>query len=121
MSYDNAFKFFSYGAGPSITMSSSMPVTIKGPLLLLLALFLASPVIAEEVPAPSIQGKYLNVTFELHGLDESARILKKASLDLAKKISQIDPDPVQIVAPKYFHSQGARKVLMPALATLRLP
>jgi len=93
MSYDNAIKFVPYGAGPSITMNSSMLVTIRTQLLLLLALFLASPVIAEEVSAPSIQEKYLNVTFELHGLDESARILKKASLDLAKKISQIDPDP----------------------------
>ena len=74
-------------------MNSSMLVTIKAPLILLVALFLASPVIAEEVPASSIQEKYINVTFELHGLDESARILKKASLDLAKKISQIDPDP----------------------------
>jgi len=93
MSHDNAIKFVPYGAGPSITMNSSMLVTIRTQLLLLLALFLASPVIAEEVPAPSIQGKYLNFTFELHGLDESASVLKKASLDLAKKISQIDPDP----------------------------
>ncbi len=74
-------------------MNSSMLVTIKAQLLLLLALFLTSPVIAEEAPVSSIQEKYINVTFELHGLDESAGILKKASLDLAKKISQIDPDP----------------------------
>jgi hypothetical protein len=93
MSYDNAIKFTPYGIGPSITMNSSMLVTIKGQLLLLLALFLASPVIAEEVPASSTQGKHINVTLELHGLDESARILKKASLDLANKISQIDPHP----------------------------
>jgi len=48
---------------------------------------------AEEIPIPSNQGKFINVTFELHGLDESARILKKASLNLAKKINQIDPNP----------------------------
>ena len=74
-------------------MNLSMLVTIKARLFLLLALFLAPPVMAEEVPVPSNQGKFINVTFELHGLDESARILKKASLDLAKKISQIDPHP----------------------------
>jgi hypothetical protein len=95
-SYGNAIKFSPYDAGPSITMNSSMLVTINAQLLLLLALFLASPVIAEEVPASSIQEKYINITFELHGLDESARILKKASLDLAKKISQIDPDPEEM-------------------------
>ena len=70
-----------------------MLVTIKARLFLLLALFLAPPVMAEEVPVPPNQGKFINVTFELHGLDDSARILKKASLDLAKKINQIDPDP----------------------------
>ncbi|MFA9419188.1 MAG: hypothetical protein ACERLB_03475 [Gammaproteobacteria bacterium] len=48
---------------------------------------------AEEVPIPANQGKFINVTFELHGLDESASILKKASLNLAKKISKIDPNP----------------------------
>ena len=74
-------------------MYLSMLVTIKAQLFLLLALFLAPPVVAEEVPVPSNQGKFINVTFELHGLDESARILKKASLDLANKISQIDPNP----------------------------
>jgi len=70
-----------------------MLVTIKARLPLLLALFMASPVMAEEVSTPSSQDKFINVTFELHGLDESARILKKASLDLAKKLDQIDPDP----------------------------
>ena len=70
-----------------------MLATINARLLLLLALFLASPVMAEEVSTPSDQSNFINVTFELHGLDESARVFKKASLDLAKKISQIDPDP----------------------------
>jgi hypothetical protein len=87
-------------------MNSSMLVTIKAQLILLLAFFMASPVIAEEVPAPPIQGKYINVTFELHGLDESARILKKASLDLAKKISQIDPDPEKMT-PKQLQALSA--------------
>ena len=91
MSYDNAIKFIPYGAGPSITMNSSMLATLKAQLFLLVALFLASPVIAEEAPASSIQGKYINITFELHGLDESAGILKKASLDLANKISKALP------------------------------
>lgn len=74
-------------------MNLSMLVTIKAQLLILLALFLAPPVMAEEVPIPANQGKFINVTFELHGLDESASILKKASLNLAKKISKIDPNP----------------------------
>jgi len=74
-------------------MNLSMLVTVKARLFLLLSLFLAPPVMAEEVPVPSNPGKFINVTFELHGLDESARILKKASLDLAKKINQLDPHP----------------------------
>ena len=74
-------------------MYLSMLVTIKAQLFLLLTLFLAPPVMAEEVPIPYNQDKFINVTFELHGLEESARILKKASLNLAKKINQIDPNP----------------------------
>jgi len=74
-------------------MNLFMLVIIKARLFLLLALFLAPPAMAEEVPVPANQGKFINVTFELHGLDESAKILKKASLDLTNKISQIDPNP----------------------------
>lgn len=70
-----------------------MLVTIKAQLLLVLALMLASPVMAVEVSTSANQGKYINVTLEIHGLDESAKIFKKASLDLAKRLDQIDPDP----------------------------
>lgn len=62
----------------------------------MLAFLLTSPVMAEEVPASSNQGKYINLTFEIYGLGESARLLKNAALDLAKKISQIDPDPEEM-------------------------
>jgi DNA-binding ferritin-like protein len=73
-----------------------MLITFKVSLFLLLSLCLVSPVIAEQVPASANQGKYIDVTFEIYGLDESAGLLKKASQDLAKKLSQIDPNPEEM-------------------------
>ncbi len=73
-----------------------MLITFKVSLFLLLSLSLVSPVIAEQVPASAKQGKYINVTFEIYGLDESAGLLKKASQDLAKKLSQIEPNPEEM-------------------------
>jgi hypothetical protein len=70
-----------------------MPVTFKPYLFLIVTLFLASPVIAEEVSTDSVQEKYVNITFEINGLGESATQLKKATLSLAKKLNQMDPDP----------------------------
>jgi hypothetical protein len=69
-----------------------MLITVKTRLFLLLALLLASPLMATETPDSANQGKYINVTFELYGLEESARVLKKASLELAERLNQIDPN-----------------------------
>ncbi|MCZ6798429.1 MAG: hypothetical protein O7D36_10855 [Gammaproteobacteria bacterium] len=73
-----------------------MLIYLKAQLLVMLALLLASPVVAEQVPDSSNQGKYINITFEIYGLDESASLLKNAALDLAKKISHLDPDPEEM-------------------------
>jgi hypothetical protein len=70
-----------------------MPVTFKSYLFLIVTLFLVSPVIAEEASSDSVQEKYVNITFEINGLGESATQLKKATLSLAKKLNQMDPDP----------------------------
>ena len=80
----------------SITMGSIMLITFKALLLLILTLSLASPVIAEEIPTPSNLEKYVNITFEVHGLEESAEVLKEASINLATRLSQIDPDPEEM-------------------------
>jgi hypothetical protein len=69
-----------------------MLITVKTRLFLLLALLLASPLMATETSDSANQGKYINVTFELYGLEESARVLKKASLELAERLNQIDPN-----------------------------
>ncbi len=66
--------------------------TFKARLLFMLALFLALPLMAEESPDKADQGKYINVTFEFHGLEEATSVLKKAALDLAKRLDQIDPN-----------------------------
>ena len=66
--------------------------TFKARLLFMLALFLASPLMAEETPDKADQGKYINVTIEFHGLEEATSVLKKAALDLAKRLNQIDPN-----------------------------
>lgn len=87
-------------------MKFSMLVTIKAQILVVLALFLASPVFAQESSTSSGQERYINVTFEMHGLDESAEIIKKASLDLAKKINQFDPDPEKMT-PQQLQALGA--------------
>ncbi|RKZ94344.1 MAG: hypothetical protein DRQ46_10095 [Gammaproteobacteria bacterium] len=68
-------------------------LTLKTQLLLILALFLTLPAVAEDASTSSNPEKYINITFEIYGLDESANLLKNASLDLAKKLSQLDPDP----------------------------
>ena len=47
---------------------------------------------AEEIPDAANQGKYINVTIEFHGLEEATSVLKKAALDLAKRLNQIDPN-----------------------------
>jgi hypothetical protein len=70
-----------------------MPVTFKPYLFLIVTLFLVSPVIAEEASSDSVQEKYVNITLEINGLGESATQLKKATLSLAKKLNQMDPDP----------------------------
>ena len=69
-----------------------MLITVKTRLFLMLALLLALPLMAEEVPDTAIQGKYINVIFEFHGLEEATSALKEASLGLAKRINQIDPN-----------------------------
>ena len=69
-----------------------MLITIKAQLLFVLILSLASPVIAEVISSSSNLPKFINVTFEIHGLGESAETIKKASRNLAEKLSQIDPD-----------------------------
>jgi hypothetical protein len=66
--------------------------TFKARLLFMLALFLASPLMAEETPDKADQGKYINVTIEFHGLEEATSVLKKAALELAKRLDQIDPN-----------------------------
>ena len=70
--------------------------TFKARLFLMLTLLLASPLMATETPDSANQGKYINVTFEIYGLEESARVLKKASLELAERLGQIDPDPEEM-------------------------
>ena len=70
-----------------------MPVTSKTYLFLVFTFFLSSPVIAEEVSTYSVQEKYVNITFEINGLGESAAQLKKATRTLATKLNQMDPDP----------------------------
>ena len=70
--------------------------TFKARLFLMLTLLLASPLMATETLDAANQGKYINVTFEIYGLEESARVLKKASLELAERLSQIDPDPKEM-------------------------
>jgi hypothetical protein len=70
-----------------------MPVTFRSYLFLIVTLFLASPVIAEEVSTDSAPEKYVNITFEINGLGESAVQLKKATRALATKLNQMDPDP----------------------------
>ncbi len=69
-----------------------MLITVKTRLFLILALLLALPLMAEEVPDTAIQGKYINVIFEFHGLEEATSALKEASLGLATRINQIDPN-----------------------------
>ena len=66
--------------------------TFKARLFLMLALLLALPLMAEEIPDAANQGKYINVTIEFHGLEEATSVLKKAALDLAKRLNQIDPN-----------------------------
>jgi hypothetical protein len=70
-----------------------MLTNFKSRQLLLLVLFIASPVMADQAPAASDPEKFINIRFEFHGLNESNRPLKEASLDLAERLSQIDPDP----------------------------
>ena len=79
-----------------ITMESIMLNIFKVQLLLILASFLVLPAMAENAPIPPSPEKYINVTFEIYGLDESAKLLKNASLDLAEKLSQLDPDPEEM-------------------------
>ena len=66
--------------------------------LLMLVFFMASPVMSEETPVSPSTEKYINIKFELHGLNESNRPVKEAALDLAEKLSQIDPDPENMTA-----------------------
>lgn len=70
--------------------------TFKARLFLMLTLLLASPLMATETPDSANQGKYINVTIEFHGLEEATSALKKAVLELAEKLSQIDPDPEEM-------------------------
>ncbi|MGK0441728.1 MAG: hypothetical protein ACJA0N_001529 [Pseudohongiellaceae bacterium] len=58
--------------------------------LVMLGLSFAFPVMADEASVPSSPEKFINVTFELHGLDESAKTIKEASLALATKVDQIE-------------------------------
>jgi len=74
----------------------SIMLTFKTQLLLILALSQTLPAMAEEASTSSNPEKYINVTFEIYGLDESAKLLKNASLDLAKNLSQLDPDPEEM-------------------------
>ena len=66
--------------------------TFKARLFLMLTLLLAPPLMATETPDAANQGKYINVTIEFHGLEEATSVLKKAALDLAKRLNQIDPN-----------------------------
>ena len=75
-----------------------MPVTSKTYLILIVAFFLSSPVIAGGVSTDSVQEKYVNITFEINGLGESAAQLKKAARTLATKLNQMDPNPEDMTA-----------------------
>ena len=75
-----------------------MPVTSKTYLILIFAFFLSSPVIAGGVSTDSVQEKYVNITFEINGLGESAAQLKKAARTLATKLNQMDPNPEDMTA-----------------------
>ena len=61
-----------------------------------LALWL--PLMAIASPEPSSAStvspnKYINVSIELHGLDDSAKLIRAASQDLANKVAQIELEP----------------------------
>ena len=51
----------------------------------LLALFVYTSSNAET-------SKFVNVSIEVHGLEESAKILNKATLELARKLDEMNPD-----------------------------
>ncbi len=68
----------------------------KTQLFFILALFPVSSVLAEEASVTSNQEKYINVIIEIHGLEDSAKLFKTASLNLAKKLNQINPDPEEM-------------------------
>ena len=70
-----------------------MPANLSFQLIFTLALLQLSPVVAGETSDSAAPDKSINVTIEVLGFEVSARLLKDASLDLAKKISQIDPNP----------------------------
>jgi len=78
--------------------SHYMPVTSKTYLFLVFTFFLSSPVIAEEVSTDSVQEKYVNITFEINGVGESAAQLKIAARALATKLNQMDPNPENMTA-----------------------
>ena len=70
-----------------------MPVTFKTYLFLIFTFFLSSSVMAGGVSTDSAQEKYVNITFEVNGVGESAAQLKEATRTLATKLNQMDPDP----------------------------
>ena len=75
-----------------------MPVTSKIYLFFIFAFFLSSPAIAEGVPTDSVQEKYVNITFEINGVGESAAQFKIAARALATKLNQMDPNPENMTA-----------------------
>jgi len=53
---------------------------------------LATP-LEDSLSAAVPQQSYVNITFDVHGLDQSINHLQQASLNLATRIEQIDADP----------------------------
>ena len=58
--------------------------------MLLVVMSLLLPV--KTVLSSTETSQFVNVTIEIHGLEESAQSLNQASLELAKKLSELSPD-----------------------------
>lgn len=65
------------------------------PLFVLLAslLLLIGPVLSNAETS-----KFVNVSIEVHGLEESAKTLNKATLELARKFSEMSPETEKMTA-----------------------
>jgi len=53
---------------------------------------------AEGVSTDSVREKYVNITFEINGVEESTLQFRKAAQALATKLNQMDPNPENMTA-----------------------